>query len=364
MGGPDEQSDEGVPRPSGPLIASVERFIAWAEAIYREGRDHSGDFRKSIGLPRHDLSNWKSALWRGKNAWSRQIAVTERLLATLTYDGVHPAYKTKGQPKNVRGSDWSSYAHAQRAPNRTTWDEVSSETIRQVEQYYSQLVEAHKESELRNALRDVRRGDVASDEQATFVRALTRYVAFLVRQGKMKTVLEIRESMSHLLHLLGENGTRFQVGEFALMAAVASNSTLDRAQILIDDLGWAAFLLKDHSTARENIQDGIRIANSHQTSNISDLIEARLTSAKGYRHLAMMAEDEKVGHQYLTQAEQVIQGLNTTGPNVDHFKDAITRDKAQIDHARATIIARSLGILESGTISIDDRESSDRATRR
>lgn len=201
-----------------------------------------------------------------------------------------------------------------------------------------------------------------TNKQTNFAKSLIEYVAFLQQQGKMNTILHIRESLSHLLHLLGENKTRYELGERALAAAIETESTLDRAQILIDDLGWAAHLLNQGRTAETNIKRGIDVANSIQTNNVADFVSSRLTAAKGYRHLAMMAKDESAALTLLTKAEEVILSLNDKADLLDIFHDDITRDRAQIEHARATLIARSLGISEAGTVAASDRQAIERAS--
>ncbi len=147
----------------------------------------------------------------------------------------------------------------------------------------------------------------------------------------------------------------------ALVAAVDTEAALDRARVLVDDLGWASHLLGQDAVALENIQRGIEIATAQSTQNASDIVEMRLTAAKGYRHMAMMTQREEDGHRFLDRAEEVITSLRGLNENVEHFKDALVRDKAQIDHARATILARSLGVLNHGSDLPKDRESTKKA---
>ncbi len=202
MGDPETYEVSEVPPPEPTLIASIESFFSWVAAAFSEGRDHSGDFRKSLGLSQSDLSNWKRAIWKGKNASSRQINVTAELLATLSYSGTHPHYRTKGVEKKVRGSAWEAYATKPKAPDEAQWQKIASDRIRQLETYYESLIRGHQNAILRRAALPRENASV-NDCQAAFVKALTEYVAMLVQQGKMTTVLHIRESMSHLLHLIG-----------------------------------------------------------------------------------------------------------------------------------------------------------------
>jgi len=199
------------------------------------------------------------------------------------------------------------------------------------------------------------------NSQNLFVQALLGFVRLLKNQGKVTTILHIRDSMSHLLHLLGENKARIALGEAALAASVEADSTLHRAQILIDDLGWAAHLIGNHALAETNIRRGIQLAESVRSEDERDLVLLRLTAAKGYRHLGMIAPDEARSLKFLSQAEEAIGALSQYSEASSPFHDEIIRDRAQIDHARATLMARSLGIEESGTVPANDREAIDRA---
>jgi hypothetical protein len=192
-----------------------------------------------------------------------------------------------------------------------------------------------------------------------FVTALIDFVKALEEQGKISTVLDIRDSMSHLLHLLGEHEARYKLGEIALAAAVQAKDELGRAQILVDELGWAAFMLgKD--TAAANIRRGVNIAESIPPSS-PFVGQARLVAAKGYRHLAMVASDDASIVKNLEAARTTLKSLESVPTLEATVRREVMRDFAQIDHAEGTLIIRHLGFDKGAILRAADAEGTRKA---
>lgn len=198
-----------------------------------------------------------------------------------------------------------------------------------------------------------------TEQPKAFVTALIDFVGTLEQQGKSSTVLEIRDSMSHLLHLLGEHDARYKLGEIALAAAVQAKDDLGRAQILVDDLGWAAFMIgKDTATA--NIRRGIGIVESIPPSS-PFVGRARLVAAKGYRHLAMVTMDDASIGKNLEAARTTLKSLEAVPAIEAALHHEVMRDFAQIDHAEGTLIIRRLGIEKGVALRAADSEATRKA---
>jgi len=189
-----------------------------------------------------------------------------------------------------------------------------------------------------------------SQQPRAFVEALLDFARSLQKGGNTTTVLEIRDSMSHLLHLLGEHEARYQLGEIALAAAVQADDKVRHAEILIDDLGWAAFKAHQKQRAEGNINRGISLASAIGQLTPRDYGAAQLTAAKGYRHLAMMAAGSGSATKYLESSRRILEMLNANPTTAEMFRQSTDRDLAQVDHAEATIILRDLGLENSGEL--------------
>jgi tetratricopeptide (TPR) repeat protein len=185
----------------------------------------------------------------------------------------------------------------------------------------------------------------------SFITALLDFASGLLQQGKASTVLEIRDAMSHLLHLLGAHEARLKLGGIALEAAVQAKDEVRHAQILIDDLGWAGFALGQRKAADGNIRRGISIAESIPASDKRAFGRAHLIAAKGYRHLAMMLGDDVSADQMLKSAWHSLELMEAEPFVADLFQKDLVRDFAQVEHARASLIMRSVGIEQSGILS-------------
>jgi hypothetical protein len=132
---------------------------------------------------------------------------------------------------------------------------------------------------------------------------------------------------------------------------VQAKDEVRHAQILVDDLGWASFALAQRTAADGNIRRGISIAESIPASDSLAYGRAHLIAAKGYRHLAMMLGDDVSADRMLKSAWNSLELIDAEPSLADLFRTDLVRDFAQVEHARATLIMRSVGIEQSGTVS-------------
>lgn len=189
-----------------------------------------------------------------------------------------------------------------------------------------------------------------------FPTALLAYAERLRAEGRNRAVLRLRRDESLTLHILGRHKERIRLGQLALGAAAVLDRDIDRAAILVDDLGWANFLTNDHQTAIDNITRGVNVANAYRESlevNSDEIVGATIVQARGSRHLVLIeaAEGSKDINQVLprlTDADALLQQLvPATAPE-------IRRERAQLDHAYALAIAMHLRINKDGYVSPTD----------
>jgi hypothetical protein len=134
-----------------------------------------------------------------------------------------------------------------------------------------------------------------------------------------------------------------------LAAAVVEKSDRHRAQILIDDLGWAVAEMNDRSSAKRNILDGIRIADGFHSDSQLERGRLVLAKAKGLRHLAMLSGSKAESMAYLAQATTELGRIKAEPTVTGGIGDEIERDEAQLKHAEATVLAKDLD-LDAGSV--------------
>jgi len=72
--------------------------------------------------------------------------------------------------------------------------------------------------------------------------AIHDYGVQLNRDGRDQALISLRNSFSTTLHILGFHDIRTQLGEVVLQSAAILHDNATKAEVLIDDLGWANFL--------------------------------------------------------------------------------------------------------------------------
>jgi len=184
-------------------------------------------------------------------------------------------------------------------------------------------------------------------------QSLLSYANKLSVQNKNEAVIRIRNNFSRSLHILGFKEVRIALGEIALPSAVINNDDFTKVQILIDDLGWTNYILGNIQIAIQNINRGIEIAsNTKNTLNNKENLELKLFQAKGFRHLALI-KNQQSHPEALTLLQKSIHILEA----LDLSEAKVKRDFGQIYHAHALLIAEELGIKEKGAIRRGDNEA-------
>lgn len=182
--------------------------------------------------------------------------------------------------------------------------------------------------------------------------AILEYGRQLHAEGRDRALVNLRNSLSITLHILGFHEVRTRLGVIALQSATVVSDDATKAEILVDDLGWAHHLLGNDSVAIKNIGRGVETA---AKAKLEDSIETKrltLCEAKGLRHLAIITapSDFEGAGDRLEEALELLDSLE------DQSHPEVRRDIAQIHHARALVIALVLNIHKSGKIRPGDKE--------
>lgn len=194
--------------------------------------------------------------------------------------------------------------------------------------------------------------DARSPEEA-YAKSLVAYVQHLRTEGRDQAVVLLRNHSWHTLHTLGFHEDRIRLGEMALEAATILKDRATAAEVLIDDLGWARYLIKQPTEARTVILKGVDIAMAWRAADPETSVRLALCEAKGLRHLGMIDyKDPQASKQHFDDAMKVLEELTQKGITTV----AVRRDIAQIHHARALSRAQLLGIHKEGSIREGDIE--------
>lgn len=182
--------------------------------------------------------------------------------------------------------------------------------------------------------------------------SLIDYAKQLHADARDHPIVTLRNNSSLMLHILGFHELRIQLGELALKSAVVIGDNATRAEVLIDDLGWANFTLGNVELAVKNIDRGVQIAKESKLNKTgTELLRLSLCEAKGLRHLALINYRQRAD----STAPLLDEGLKVLR-TLDQSIIDVKRDIAQIYHAKALIIAMRLGVHKAGTIRKEDTE--------
>lgn len=188
--------------------------------------------------------------------------------------------------------------------------------------------------------------------EETLTLAILNYGRQLHLEGRDQALINLRNHFTGTLHVLGFHQIRIQLGEISLQSATIIRDNSTKAEILVDDLGWAHYLLGNEKTAIKNIERGIKIARDSRSNELENVVRLSLCEAKGLRHLSIIYcyQDSKFSNIKLEEAFQLLKSLEKQDIA------EVRRDIAQLHHAHAMITAMSLGIHKSGIIRLGDTE--------
>ena len=192
-----------------------------------------------------------------------------------------------------------------------------------------------------------------NDPFKKFVDGVISYAKTLYNDKRDPALLRLRNNSSLTLHVLGFHPERIQLGIWALEAAQYVEDRIAIISILIDDLGWAKYLVNDMACV-ENINKAIEFA----ATLPPDLNEPQksLLVAKAHRHLGVInstvngAFEEK----HFNFAEQNLQNIKNIA------KNECDNDMAHIKYAKSLAIASSLGVNVEGKIRSNDSDAQDK----
>ena len=171
--------------------------------------------------------------------------------------------------------------------------------------------------------------------------AILNYAEQLRKEGRDSALVSLRNNFSITLHILGFHDIRIKLGKIALQAATIIKDTPSKTEILIDDLGWANYLINQKEIAQKNIERGIFIADEHVKKDSKNKERLSLCIAKGARHLAII---DTVNYQsYFNKAENILKSLE------EQSKRIVQIEYGQIYHAKALGNAIRLNINKNGS---------------
>lgn len=186
----------------------------------------------------------------------------------------------------------------------------------------------------------------AKDATQALSSAIVAYAKELHAEGRDTALLSLRGSFSLTLHVLGFHDARRKVGLLSLDSATILDNRLAQAEILVDDVGWATYLLGDRSQALENITRGEDISRQARSANQAPLLDFIVCEAKALRHRALITcrDDWDSSMQLLTK------GLNLLSEPEYEGSKMGRREIAQIHHARGMATAMILGVHKDGQL--------------
>lgn len=183
-----------------------------------------------------------------------------------------------------------------------------------------------------------------------FAKAILMYVTYLKSSGRHKIVVELRNKLSHLFHLLNLQSDRERLGEIAFASAVATQDKLSKAEILIDDLGWSLHLQNRSLDAKRNITLALDELNQLIPQSIDEKERCEGAKAKAYRHLAFLSESENEESSNLANCEAIINTLLADTSLMESCASKIYCHQAQLLHGKAFLQVKRIGLHIKGTV--------------
>lgn len=207
-----------------------------------------------------------------------------------------------------------------------------------------------------NSLKKVPQLANITEPRNDFGKAVLMYIRYLKSINKHSSVVDLRNKLTHLFHLLGLNTSREEMGKIALESAVVIKDYISKAEILIDDIGWAIHLQGRTTEARNNLYKAIELLEHISIFSDDDKIRINLAHAKAYRHLAFLVSEKEKQIIFLNKCIELINLLKNDPILLSKYQKSILCDEAQIFHARAFLIARNIGIHIEGYIQLNEKE--------
>lgn len=192
-----------------------------------------------------------------------------------------------------------------------------------------------------------------NDPYKKFVDGVILYAKKLYHDKRDPALLRLRNNASLTLHVLGFHSERIQLGMWALESAQYLEDRISTISILIDDLGWAKYLVNDMACI-ENINKAIEYSATFPPD--VDEPQKSLLVAKAHRHLGVINStiNSEFEEKHFGFAEQNL--LTIKDMDIKEFEN----NMAHINYARSLAIAGSLGINVEGKIRNNDNDAQDK----
>lgn len=189
----------------------------------------------------------------------------------------------------------------------------------------------------------------AQDPYRQYADGIIAMGRVLHEERRDPALLRLRANSSLTLHVWGFHRERVLLGTWALESAQFTDDRLTEASVLIDDLGWANYLLGNEE-AITNIQRAItRLEGLPPT-----LFEPQKSTliAKAHRHLGVIrtAQSDTLVDSEFDQARRALEDIQSLAPQ------EVQVDLTHLAHAEALAIASMLDVNTSGTIRRSDTE--------
>lgn len=185
---------------------------------------------------------------------------------------------------------------------------------------------------------------------ADFSHSVLMFASYLKSVQKNKSVVQLRNKLTHLFHLLGLHAAREELGKIAIGSAAIIDDKLSKGEILIDDLGWAVHLQGRTHEATENINKAINLLTGIEGKEEGSLVRCNLAIAKAYRHLAFLSPNIEMQIKNLEQCDRILSELSGNKSLMKSFGERILCDQAQVYHAKGFLRAKNIGLHVSGTV--------------
>lgn len=315
----------------------------------------SGDFKGKI-------ASWRNATAK-RGTPLNQIYRTEELLAIFSNNKDKLFDDTKPIVPASREADFSEF-YAYIVDRHA--DEVN-DLVLDLDRYRSNLVELYSKNHLKND-RALQFGGTAQDSvhkhpvhtgapSREFGTSVLMYARYLRSTRRHQMVVELRNKLTHLFHLLGLNAEREEMGRLAVESSSILKDSASKAETLIDDLGWAIHLQGRTDEAEENIRTALTMLEDSNPVNLDERVRNYRARSKAHRHLAFLASTPSLRTLHLDGCKSAIDEIQANEQAVALYGVGILCDEAQLYHAQAYLSARDLGIQQDGTIDAGDRQA-------
>ncbi|CAK9252642.1 unnamed protein product [Sphagnum jensenii] len=124
--------------------------------------------------------------------------------------------------------------------------------------------------------------------------------------------------MSRLFHFMALHEHRIRLGETALHSAAELDDYLAKAEIFLDDLGWANYLRGNKTKAVANVGHAIEILKQQHPTAAPMIVQTTLLHAKAERHLAMLVSNSSQAIEHIRAAASTPHRIAESTGNSEH----------------------------------------------